>query len=98
MDDGQERCRRCASAARNTQQQGQHLGLYCGDCGTWIRWLPQPETLDRALEFSMPWGKHKGSRLGDLDDGYLSWLVENIHENKIRRMARLVYESRAGVP
>jgi hypothetical protein len=26
----------------------------------------------------MPFGKHKGERLEDLDSGYLRWLAENI--------------------
>ena len=26
----------------------------------------------------MPWGKHKGEQLEDLDDGYLRWIAENV--------------------
>ena len=29
----------------------------------------------------MPFGKHKGEQLEDLDDGYLQWIAENIEGN-----------------
>ena len=29
----------------------------------------------------MPWGKHKGEQLEDLDDGYLRWIAENVEGN-----------------
>ena len=29
----------------------------------------------------MPWGKHKGVDIEDLDDGYLQWIAENITGN-----------------
>ncbi len=29
----------------------------------------------------MPWGKHKGKDIEDVDSGYLQWLAENVTGN-----------------
>lgn len=36
-------CRHCGSISTVTQQQGVHLGVYCADCGAWIKWAKQPK-------------------------------------------------------
>jgi hypothetical protein len=48
--------------------------------------LPAPWTPERALNFSLHFGKFKGSKIGDLirsDDGqgYLRWMSENLSSN-----------------
>lgn len=35
---------------------------------------------EEDFDFIMPFGKHKGTRMGDLPVGYLKWLAENIDE------------------
>lgn len=38
----------------------------------------------------MPWGKHKGEDIEDLDSGYLRWICENVTSD-----AQLVQEAEA---
>lgn len=35
---------------------------------------------EEDFDFIMPFGKYKGTRMGDLPVGYLKWLAENIDE------------------
>lgn len=37
------RCERCNSTDVFIKYNGPHCGLYCGDCGKWIKWLNQDE-------------------------------------------------------
>lgn len=87
-------CSGCGSFQREQRRKGPHLGEYCTSCGKHQRWLPKDVTLDRAREFVMPFGKHKGKKLKDIDDEYLDWLYENCERRKISDMAKLVYDSR----
>jgi len=86
-------CGKCGSFQRTKRRKGPHLGEYC-ECGHLLRWVPKEITLERALEFVMPFGKHKGKPLKDIDDEYLDWLFEHGDNQKIGEMARLVYEAR----
>jgi uncharacterized protein (DUF3820 family) len=50
--------------------------------------------LDRAKEFVMPFGKHRGMCLGEIPDGYLEWLYEHCENQRISELAGLVLEAR----
>lgn len=34
--------------------------------------------IDGCEDWPIPFGKHKGTRLADLEIGYLEWLVDNL--------------------
>lgn len=36
-------CLKCKSQDLFVEQHGSHYGLYCGDCGKWIKWLSKEE-------------------------------------------------------
>lgn len=80
------------------QERGPHTGAYCTYCFTLIGWVPKKRTVDDAKRFVLWFGRHKGKRLDEVDDEYLDWLYEHIEDKKIAEMARLVFESRTGVP
>ena len=44
-------CKKCGSTSLHTEVKGNNTGLYCGDCGAWIKWLGKDEV--RAFEYSM---------------------------------------------
>lgn len=44
-------CTKCGSIALHTEVKGNNTGLYCDDCGAWIKWLGKDEL--RAFEHSM---------------------------------------------
>ena len=76
---------------------GPHRGLYCADCGGWIRWVQKQLAPDEALEFVMPFGKHKGEKMGDIPDDYLDWVYENC-QGSVARAAGLAYEAKSQGP
>ena len=41
-------CTKCGSIALHTEVKGNNIGLYCDDCGAWIKWLSKDEL--RAFE------------------------------------------------
>ena len=44
-------CKKCGSASLHTEVKGNNTGLYCDDCGAWVKWLGKNEL--RAFEYSM---------------------------------------------
>lgn len=44
-------CKKCGSISLHTELKGNNTGLYCDDCGAWIKWLGKDEI--RAFEHSM---------------------------------------------
>lgn len=36
-------CEKCGSVDVFTDKVGPHTGLFCGDCGAWIKWLSGKE-------------------------------------------------------
>lgn len=44
-------CKKCGSVPLHTEVKGNNTGLYCDDCGAWIKWLGKDEL--RAFEHSM---------------------------------------------
>lgn len=43
-------CKKCGSTDLYTDQKGNNTGLYCSDCGAWIKWLSKEEL--RAFDHS----------------------------------------------
>lgn len=43
-------CKKCGSTNLYTDQNGNNTGLYCSDCGAWIKWLSKKEL--RAFWYS----------------------------------------------
>ena len=43
-------CKKCGSVSLYTKNKGNNVGLYCSDCGAWIKWLGKDEL--RAFEHS----------------------------------------------
>ena len=43
-------CKKCGSTSLHTEVKGNNTGLYCDDCGAWIKWLNKDEV--RAFEYS----------------------------------------------
>lgn len=43
-------CKKCGSIELHTEVKGDNTGLYCNDCGAWIKWLGKDEL--RAFEHS----------------------------------------------
>ena len=42
-------CKKCGSVALHTEVKGNNTGLYCDDCGAWVKWLGKDEL--RAFEY-----------------------------------------------
>lgn len=36
-------CKKCGSTSLHIEEKGNHTGLYCNDCGAWIKWLNKNE-------------------------------------------------------
>ena len=43
-------CKKCGSVSLYTETKGNNIGLYCSDCGAWIKWIGKDEL--RAFEHS----------------------------------------------
>lgn len=43
-------CKKCESVSLHTEVKGNNTGLYCDDCGAWVKWLGKDEL--RAFEHS----------------------------------------------
>ena len=43
-------CKKCGSVSLHTEVKGSNTGLYCDDCGAWVKWLGKDEL--RAFENS----------------------------------------------
>lgn len=44
-------CKKCGSIDLHTEVKGNNTGLYCNDCGAWVKWLGKDEL--RAFEYAM---------------------------------------------
>lgn len=80
-------CPRCQSNNITQTPRGPHIGEYCADCGSFIRWVPQ------GIEsFVWPIGsKHKGKRILDIltvDKPYLIWAAENMSALNLKKKAQ----------
>jgi transcription elongation factor Elf1 len=47
-------CPKCGSIDVFTQSKGSATGLYCGDCGRWIKWITKDELrlVNRFIEMN----------------------------------------------
>lgn len=45
-------CKKCGSIDLHTEVKGSNTGLYCNDCGAWVKWLGKDEL--RAFEIRLP--------------------------------------------
>ena len=43
-------CKKCGSISLHTEVKGSNTGLYCDDCGAWVKWLGKDEL--KAFEHS----------------------------------------------
>lgn len=43
-------CKKCGSVALHIETKGNNIGLYCDDCGAWVKWLGKDEL--RAFEYA----------------------------------------------
>ena len=43
-------CKKCGSTSLYTKESGNNIGLYCSNCGAWIKWIGKDEL--RAFEHS----------------------------------------------
>lgn len=48
-------CKKCGSISLHTEVKGNNTGLYCDDCGSWIKWLSKDEL--RAFAYSQNCGQ-----------------------------------------
>jgi uncharacterized protein (DUF3820 family) len=88
-------CSHCFSSNTYTEPKPPHLGLYCGDCGKWIKWIAQNHPLE-----AMPFGKHKGTPFNKLSDEYLIWCIQNLSHvsDKLRLALKTEHEKRKARP
>lgn len=79
-------CKKCGSFSLHTEVKGSNTGLYCDDCGVWVKWLGKDEL--RAFEHSQKEktnndpSKSKGiiSRLNEFVE-YLDRKIDSEYEN-----------------
>lgn len=43
-------CKKCGSISLHTEIKGNNTGLYCDDCGAWVKWLGKDEL--RAFNYN----------------------------------------------
>ena len=68
--------------------------LRCGSCSAVMGDLPSLVTLSDAKAFVMPFGKHKGLKLGDVSTDYLKWLLVNCDDQKLIKKINMILEDR----
>lgn len=52
-----------------------------------------PEDLDKLVSMQMPFGKHKGTVIADLQSNYLAWFArEGFPRGEIGRLLQLMHE------
>lgn len=80
-------CKKCGSISLHTEERNNNVGLYCDDCGAWIKWLGKDEL--RAFNNS----KNRESK--PMQDTYLDMKgefirfiehLENVIENEMSIM------------
>ncbi len=65
------------------------IGIYCADCGKWIKW----ESFVDDADFVMPFGKFKGQKIVDIvknERDYSLYAINNILKGSLKaRFVRL---------
>lgn len=63
--------------------------IFCRACDRHLGWGVAPMTFERAAAFVMPFGKHAGLTLAEIDEGgqrsYLKWLQSEGPKSNVRR-------------
>ena len=52
------------------------------------------KAIERAARFRMPWGKHRGEKLEDIESGYLRYLAEYSTDDEVCDKADTIYQYR----
>jgi len=74
--------------ADETTGEVKKIGIYCSDCGKWIKW----ESFVDDSDFIMPFGKFKGQKIADIvknEKAYALWACGNLKGSLKARFARL---------
>ena len=56
-------CKKCGSVSLHTEVKGNNTGLYCDDCGSWVKWLGKDEL--RAFKYAQ--SQNKGATFHHLN-------------------------------
>jgi uncharacterized protein (DUF3820 family) len=70
-----------------------HLERVCKKCGTKNGYQAQEITMDKAVNFKMPFGKYKGELVSDIcktDRDYSKWCIMNLKDEKITKIFELL--------
>lgn len=61
-----------------------------------VKTPPKPMTIERAVSFVMPFGKHKGKKLPEITTDYLEWFVDKCSSNhpKIAELSAMILAAR----
>lgn len=48
-----EPCKKCGCVQYTKQKKGPHLGLYCANCGLWLKWVKKQEQTQEPKQLSI---------------------------------------------
>ena len=86
----EQRCS-CGCELFLKHQSGPHLGLFCGSCGKWQKWLQQE--IHNDPNFIMPFGEHKKEKISLVPTDYLLWGTKHL-KGAMKRRFELALEHR----
>lgn len=70
-------CKKCGSISLHTEVKGNNTGLYCDDCGAWVKWLGRDEL--RAFEHS----RKTENNISKITDSLETYRVHQLNLDKI---------------
>lgn len=70
-------CKKCGSISLHTEIKGSNTGLYCDDCGAWVKWLGKDEL--RAFEHS----QKVENNISKITDSLETYRVRQLNLDKI---------------
>lgn len=70
-------CKKCGSISLHTEVKGSNTGLYCDDCGAWVKWLGKDEL--RAFEHS----QKVENNISKITDSLETYRVHQLNLDKI---------------
>jgi uncharacterized protein (DUF3820 family) len=90
------KCKECLSdtftvALMEFENGTQHVQAVCAGCEKHLQFLkqaPDQAAGDVTGDETIPFGKHKGSKLKDLPPDYITWCVENMKDGHYTRLMR----------
>lgn len=96
-------CRSCGSLQFTMIQAdrvggGTYVRANCAECKAYFQFIPQGgRKWERAVgvETLMPFGKHKGTKIGDLPGEYLLWGADNLQSESFRKAFSEALRTRA---